>query len=228
MFFRSRRQPPEPGARNLFALGDALLAAEHVLAAGDELPLAEVRTARSPKDLIAAATAAGAALLKVLEKDAKLRELYTDLLHKFGYLAAVGEALAELLEQVKALEKSDAHRYLENVSRLIREFLAVEAGFAEHKKLDTWHRSKSAAAERLDAKQFAWLSAFYMNFSVFTALSTSAATEAAGILDELAKLLAQGSADKPVLIKAMKLAVQALRCVRRILKALTNLLKALV
>jgi hypothetical protein len=237
MRFRFGRRPP---VANAFSdMHDALLAAESAgeavstflvsfdPACADELPLAEVRTARSPRDLIEAATKAGAVILAVLEKDAKLRELYTDLLHKFAYLTTVSDALIKLLGQIGSLDKAKPQQYLEDLSRLIREFLAVEASFAEHKKLDSWNRGKSVAAERLNAKQFAWLSAFYMNFSVFTALATTAGSEAAGILDELAKLLAAGGSDKPVIVKGFKLAFQAVRCVRRILNALTQLLKAL-
>ncbi len=237
MIFRFRRRPP---VANAFSdIHDALLTADKSSKAdadflasfdpaqGQDELLAEIRTARSPGELIEVATKAGALILKVLEKDAKLRELYTDLLHKFAYLTTISDALIKLLAQIEALDRSRPQQYLEDLSRLIREFLAVEASFAEHKSLDSWHRCKSVAAERLNAKQFAWLSAFYMNFSVFTALATTAGTEAAGILDELAKLLAQGSSDKPVIVKGFKLAFQALRCVRRILKALTQLLKAL-
>ncbi len=196
-------------------------------AQGQDEPLAEVRTARSPGELIEAATKAGALILKVLEKDTKLRELYTDLLHKFAYLTTLGDALIKLLHQIEGLDKTKPQHYLEDLSRLIREFLAIDASFAEHKRLDSWHRCKSTAAERLDAKQFAWLSAFYMNFSVFTGLAATAGAEAAAILDELAKLLATGGSDKPVIIKGFKLAFQAVRCVRRILKAFMQLLKAL-
>ena len=232
MMFRLRRQLP---VSNAFSdLHDSLVAVEKAAELigfdgmpNDEPPLAEVRTARSPKELIEAATAAGAAILKILEKDAKLRELYTDLLHKFAYLATIGDALAKLLDQLKALDRSSPQRYLENLSRLIREFLAVEASFAEHKKLDNWHRCKTVVAEKVSAEQFVWLSAFYMNFAVFAALCATAGEEAAGILDELAKLIAQGMSDKPAVIKGFKLAIQAVRCLRRIMKALTQLLKAL-
>jgi hypothetical protein len=232
MFFRKRSAEAESFPALQQALRHDLLAAitkdleafGYSAAADVSLDLPMIR---SPEDTAKAVAKIATAILKVLEKDPKLRELYGDLVQKLHYLGVVAPALVKLTETIARLPKSDAKTWLDNVSKLIREFLAFEACFDAHKSLEAWNRLKGAAAGKLDARQYAWLNAFYMHFGAFAALAGSVAKEAAEILEALARILANGLGDRAAVLEALKLGVAAVRCIQRLAMALADFLEQL-
>ena len=232
MFFRKRSATSEPFPALHVALRHDLLAgvAKDLEAFGysaaAEVSL-DLPMIRSPDDVAKAVAKIATAILKLLEKDPKLRELYGDFVQKLHYLGVVAPALVKLTEAIAGLPKSDAKTYLENISRLIREFLAFEGCFDEHKSLEVWNRLKGAAAGKLDARQYAWLNSFYMHFSAFAALAGTVAKEVAPILETLARLLAKGLGDHATLLEALKLGVAAIRCIQKLAMALADFLEAL-
>jgi hypothetical protein len=180
---------------------------------------------RSPQEAVDAIGKIARAILKVLERDPKLRELHGDFVHKLAYLVALGGALIKLGEDVARLDSSDPNRYLRGLSACLRAFVEYEACFQEHKNLETWNRLKGEAAAKLDAKHYTWLNTFYMNFSIFAGLATRIAGEIANLLDEIARLLARG--DKPALLEALRAGLRAAQAVQRLAQALGELFEVL-
>lgn len=230
MFFRSRQSvsgeaPAGPFDRprvQLAALPDRLQAFGHQPEgiAGLDLPMY-----RAPNGQFHALLKLIEAVFAVLEKDPALRELAADFVAKLDYLDLLLNAITRLAHAAEHLPADDPKAYLEGLAALIRDFVAYESCFDQAKSLETWNRLKGAAAAKLDAKQYGWLSAFYARFAVFAAFAGAMTKEAAGLIEAMAKLLARG--DKPSLFEAMKHAARAARCIERLVKALGELFEGL-